>query len=167
MTRNTTIRVTGNENGLVRVWAPDVTSASKQAARKLAAGEAHSLVGAAQDLGTAKGGHILGFAPIARRTVAPTAPAKARKAGKRDAEIAELRARLAALLGDSPKAPKALPAFMRKADVTCETCEDLGYVRGVGKHAGDAYKTANGVKAAREGGRAVKCPSHKRASKTA
>lgn len=40
----------------------------------------------------------------------------------------------------------------------CGKCKGLGLVRGVGKNAGDPYKTLNGAQQALAGGRAVDCP---------
>lgn len=41
----------------------------------------------------------------------------------------------------------------------CGTCRGHGLVRGVGKSAGEHYRTTNGAQLALAGGRAVDCPT--------
>jgi hypothetical protein len=85
-------------------------------------------------------------------------------------EVARLTAEIARLTGtDVPtESVREVPAFLRKReDVTCATCQDFGRVRAHGPRAGQPYRTQAGADAAHANGNAVKCPSHKRARKSA
>lgn len=70
-------------------------------------------------------------------------------------------------VADAVKAVKVNP--FKRGPVTCETCQDLGYVRAMGDNAGKPYKTANGAAAALAGGRAKLCTAkaHKGAKRSA
>lgn len=154
-----TVKARGTEDGgmVVRVKGTDDRAEARKLAQQ-AAGTAFVSAAQPHDKGgfvvpvTAKAlaaRKVVGALPPAVTFTEPkAAPAKARKA--------------------APKAPaRELPAFLRKAPVTCTTCRDHGVVRKAGKHAGGAYKTADGAAAATANGNSVKCPTHKRARKAA
>lgn len=163
---NDTIRVTGEENGIVRVWAPDASRDSRNAARRVAAeslGVKAGTLAFATDLGTAKGGHVLGVAKLTTRKAADPAPATSEPTDPRDVEIAKLRAELAKLTakgskGKAAPAPREVPAFLRgNPDAACKVCLDFGVVRAHGDNAGHAYKTANGAAEATRKGNSKPC----------
>lgn len=173
-------QVTSVREDLITVAVPGRTPGRDvmREARKLAAGAAHTLVGGAQNVRPGKlDGRVItlaDFAPVRRRQ-AGQAPA-ASVDDLRAREVAELRARLAELTGEpAPKAPrrprevppKIAARIAASHALACKTCRDLGVVRGVGANAGKAYRTRNGADAAKAAGRAVPCPDHKRASKSA
>lgn len=159
MSARITPRMVGDRM-VVRVKGTD----DKQAARKLAGQAAGTpFVGAAQPHD--KGGfvvHVSAKALAARKVVGATPPAVTFAEPK----AAPAKAAKAAKAAQAAPA-RELPAFLRKAPVTCPTCRDHGVVRKAGKHAGGAYKTADGAAAATANGNSVKCPTHKRARKAA
>lgn len=164
---DTTIRVTGEENGIVRVWAPDASRDSRNAARRVAAeslGVKAGTLAFATDLGTAKGGHVLGVAKLTTRKAADPAPATSEPTDPRDVEIAKLRAELAKLTAKGSKAapkakaPREVPDFLKgNPDAACKVCLDFGVVRAHGDNAGHAYKTANGAAEATRKGNSKPC----------
>jgi hypothetical protein len=170
---------------VVRTTVPD-SPESRALARKLACGEAHTAtIGKLTRVDETGTGVTYTWGPVTPRGTRKPAPAPVREtaSGPASGQVADLIANLAqltpdvraaivaALTGDSPApapAPRELPEFIKRAQaVTCRTCRDHGVVRGVGANAGKPYRTADGAAAAKAAGRAVKCPSHKRASKSA
>ena len=155
-------------NVVVTVAGPDGDDVRK-AARKVACAEAHTaLIGKLLKVAETRDGHVYTWGPVTtRQGAAKVAPAK--PAASVDdlvaLEIAELRARLAELTGEATatvKAPREAPAFVRAARerreaAACKTCTDHGVVRAYGKHAGHAYKTANGASAATVNGSSKPC----------
>jgi hypothetical protein len=192
-----------------RVWvdSAEPDRAAIAAARKIACGALHTIVGKPLTVESAgDGASYVTFPAIrSRRTTTPEvitdpapAPVKAGKGKGKPAptalddavgaaafraavespdvetlkrELDRITALLAAVTGTAPapvKAPRAVPEFIARAQsVTCRTCRDLKVVRGVGAKAGQPYRTQAGADAATAAGRSVKCPSHKRASKSA
>jgi hypothetical protein len=163
--RNVVVTLTGGDS-----------PAARKDARKAACAEAHTAtIGKLLRVDDTPTGTRYTWGPVTPRGTRKPAPAKPAPAASVSdlvaLEIAELRARLAELTGETPApapAPRELPEFIKRAQaVTCRTCRDHGVVRGVGANAGKPYRTADGAAAAKAAGRAVKCPSHKRASKSA
>lgn len=172
-----------------RVWvdSPTPDRAALKVAAKVAARALHTIVGKPLTVTPDGNGAAYVTYPAirTRRVAAPAAapaPAPAPSAHERllallDDDGRELLTEVLADRAGLPRkaAPAAAPAparelpdFIKRAQaVTCHTCRDHGHVRGVGARAGQPYRTADGAKAAKAAGRAVKCPSHKRASKSA
>jgi len=163
----------------------DATREALRDARKLAAKEAHTLVGGAQNPRNAthdgRRVTLVDYAPVQRRQAsapapAQTVPAPDALASMSKRELRDLVAQLLAARATAP-APASKPAreippviaarIAKSHAITCKTCRDLGVVRGVGADAGKPYRTQNGADAAKVAGRAVPCPDHKRARKTA
>lgn len=167
--------------GTIRVYVPGADDApSRSAARSLACKIHGGITVGRTPVGVAgKRGHVYTFTPVTVVRPAKAAPtAKAPKADPRDAMIAELTAKLAELTGTpvqaakAAKAPRVIPPQVQaRIDashrITCKTCRDLKVVRGVGSRAGQPYRTADGAAAAKAAGRAVPCPTHVKARKTA
>lgn len=184
--------LSGAPSGVIRVHVTGPADKAGRAAARLAAQRHHGFgpIGKTPAGRPADGGHIYDFAPVVRSTTAPRAAAtkaapvvKAAPApdalaavlASLDPAVAQvIRAALgpAATVGALPAVPREPradePEFIRRARaVTCRTCRDLGVVRGVGASAGKPYRTANGAEAAKAAGRAVPCPDHKRAKRSA
>jgi hypothetical protein len=143
-----------------------------QVGRKAAAGAAHTLVGAAQNVSN-RGSHwTADYAPLSRKSAAApeVAPAPEVSGEDRTAWLERELARVTALLADSRvgdvkvadavarEVPPVIAAKIAASRaIVCKSCRDLGVVRGVGKNAGQPYRTADGAAAATAAGRAVKC----------
>lgn len=179
---DTTLRVTGDQDGIVRLWSPDASRESRNAARRMAAEHLGCKVGHlafATDLGTSKGGHVLGVAKLSTRKAAdavPEIPARDEveqwtEGQSADEVIAELRRELAALKAKATpakgkakaKAPREVAFLGGHPDAACKTCGDIGLVRRYGERSGhtdgrSAYKTANGAAEAKAKGNAAPCP---------
>jgi hypothetical protein len=163
----------------VVVVAPGVDSdALRKAARKVACGEAHTAtIGKLVSVRDGAGKVTYTWGPVTLRTGAAKPPVTPEVATPEVAtpDLAgmskrELRALVETLLAGqaAPKPAREVPEFIaRSRAATCRTCRDLGVVRGVGQDAGKPYRTQKGADAAKAAGRAVKCPSHKRAAKAA
>lgn len=162
--------------GVIRVYVPGADdSEGRKIARTAAAGVAHGLVGGVLRSVKANRGYVRDYAPVTRRAAAPAAPAPT-TGDDRLAFLERELARVTALLADqgtpAPAAKREVPPVIAARiaashAITCKTCRDLGVVRGVGKNAGQPYRTADGAAAAKAAGRAVKCPSHTKARKSA
>jgi hypothetical protein len=157
----------------VVVVAPGVDSdALRKAARKVACGEAHTAtIGKLVSVRDGAGKVTYTWGPVTTRSgaakpAAPEVPAGPDLASMSKRELRELVETL--LAAQVVKPAREVPDFIARArTATCKTCRDFGVVRGVGQDAGNPYRTQNGADAAKAAGRAVKCPSHKRAAKAA
>jgi hypothetical protein len=144
-----------------------------QVGRKAAAGAAHTLVGAAQNVSN-RGSHwTADYAPLSRKSKAAAPEVAQAPEVTGDDRLAYLErelARVTALLADSRvgdvkvadavarEVPPVIAAKIAASRaIVCKSCRDLGVVRGVGKNAGQPYRTADGAAAATAAGRAVKC----------
>lgn len=166
---------------------PVVTGEQRKEARKLAMRTAGTVaIGSATESTTKKGmtrltWHVSDAALASRKVVGATPTRKQVTPAKEDAtpddtreaflmrEIARLTAELTGKGKGTAATPakREVPAFLAKGKVTCATCRDLGSVRGVGANAGKPYRTQAGADAAKQAGRAVPCPAHKRAKRSA
>lgn len=162
--RNVVVVASGEDSDVLR-----------KAARKVACGEAHTAtIGKLIKVAEGAGKVTYTWGPVVTRAGAAKAAPKAAPAPESGdvsrlvRKIAKLQAELDALVGATVPATREVPEFIARARAaTCHTCKDLGVVRGVGADAGKPYRTAKGAEAAKAAGRAVKCPSHKRAPKVA
>lgn len=180
--------------GTIRIYVAGAdTTETRKAARSLAC-KIHGgiSVGFTPKAERANRGHVWTFTPVTSVKPAPKAAPKAAPRAPKAAPVAtddvkalkaqllQLTAQLTALTGtstsivqDAPKAPKAPrvvpPAVQARIDaraaVVCTTCADHGHVRKAGPRAGQAYRTADGAKAATANGNSVPCPTHKRAGR--
>jgi len=134
--------------GIVRVSfdAKPVRSDLTQAGRTLAAGEAHTLVGSAQNVRkSGKGTWSADYAPLRKVSPKPATPTAAPEVTGEDDRLAFLErelARVTALLAAQATAPAAAPVapvsestakgqakIAASHALTCKVCRDLGVIR--------------------------------------
>jgi len=172
--------------GTIRVYVPGQDDTPARSAARSLACKIHGgvTVGRTPAGVKANRGHVYTFSPVAvvrpaRPTAKPAKPAKPAKADDRlayltrelarvTAELAKVQGKPAPVAKPAREVPPAIAARIAASHaITCKTCRDLKVVRGVGSRAGQPYRTADGAAAAKQAGRAVPCPTHVKARKTA